>query len=130
MTDPDRCPIGKFIVIQESLKYLVEGQGSLILERPLSGDFLAGTPVRPLSDVDQHWTESSSSVPTIKMIRLDTSEESEEEPEPEQSGQATEPPPDRPRLREIIQTQRDQLIWVNLHINFLNPGLLIECVDT
>ena len=52
VTDPDR----KFIVIQESLIYLAEGKGFLILERPLSRDFLAGTPVRPQSDVDQHWT--------------------------------------------------------------------------
>ena len=41
--------------------------------------------------------EPSSSTPTIKMIRLETSEESEEEPEPEQLAQAAEPPPDRPR---------------------------------
>ena len=41
--------------------------------------------------------KSSSSVPTIKMIRVDTSEESEEEPEPEQLAQGTEPPPDRLR---------------------------------
>ena len=34
VTDPDSYPIGKFIVIQESLIYLVEGKGSLILERP------------------------------------------------------------------------------------------------
>ena len=62
MTDPDRCPIGKFIVIQESLIYLVEGKGSLILERPLSRDFLAGTPVRPLSDVDQYWTDDNGEI--------------------------------------------------------------------
>ena len=34
VTDPDRYPIGKYIVIQESLIYLVEGKGSLILDRP------------------------------------------------------------------------------------------------
>ena len=34
VTDPDKYQIGKFIVIQESLIYLVEGKGSLILERP------------------------------------------------------------------------------------------------
>ena len=39
VTDPDRYPIGKFIVIQELLIYLVEGKGSLILERPLCRDF-------------------------------------------------------------------------------------------
>ena len=43
VTDPDRYQIGKYIVIQESLIYLVEGKGSLILERPLCRDFLAGT---------------------------------------------------------------------------------------
>ena len=62
VTDPDRYPIGKFIVIQESLIYLVEGKGSLILERPLSRDFLAGTPVRPLSDVDQYWTDDNGEI--------------------------------------------------------------------
>ena len=35
VTDPDRYPIGKYIVIQESLIYMVEGKGSLILDRPL-----------------------------------------------------------------------------------------------
>ena len=54
VTDPDRYPIGKYIVIQESLIYLVEGKGSLILDRPLCRDFLAGTSVRPLSDEDQY----------------------------------------------------------------------------
>ena len=39
----------------------------------------------------------SSSVPTIKMIRVGTPEESEEEPEPEQPAQVTESPPIRPR---------------------------------
>ena len=62
VTDPDRYPIGKFIVIQESLIYLVEGKGSLILERPLSRDFLAGTPVRPLSDMDQYWTDDDGEI--------------------------------------------------------------------
>ena len=62
VTDPDRYPIGKFIVIQESLIYLVEGKGSLILERPLSRDFLAGTPVRPLSDMDQYWTDENGEI--------------------------------------------------------------------
>ena len=38
----------------------------------------------------------SSSAPIIKMIRVTTPEESEEEPEPEQSVQATETPPVRP----------------------------------
>ena len=41
--------------------------------------------------------KSSSAVPTIKMIRLETSEESEEEPEPEELTQVPEPPPDRAR---------------------------------
>ena len=52
VTDPERYPIGKYIVIQESLIYLVEGKGSLILDRPLCRDFLAGT--TPLSDEDQY----------------------------------------------------------------------------
>ena len=39
----------------------------------------------------------SSSTPTIKMIRLETSDESEEEPEPEQVAQVAELPPNRPR---------------------------------
>ena len=42
VTDPERFPIGKYIVIQESLIYLVEGNGSLILDRPLCRDFLGG----------------------------------------------------------------------------------------
>ena len=46
VTDPERYPIGKYIVTQESLIYLVEGKGSLILDRPLCRDFLAGTKVR------------------------------------------------------------------------------------
>ena len=49
-------------MIQESLIYLVEGKGSLILERPLSRDFLAGTPVRPLSDMDQYWTDDDGEI--------------------------------------------------------------------
>ena len=39
VTDPDRYPVRKYIVIQESLIYLVEGKGSLILDRPLCRDF-------------------------------------------------------------------------------------------
>ena len=62
VTDPDRYPIGKYIVIQESLIYLVEGKGSLILERPLCRDFLAGTQVRPLSDADQYRTEDDGEI--------------------------------------------------------------------
>ena len=62
VTDPDRYQIGKYIVIQESLIYLVEGQGSLILERPLCRDFLAGTQVRPLSDADQYRTEDDGEI--------------------------------------------------------------------
>ena len=62
VTDPDRYPIGKYIVIQESLIYLVEGKGSLILERPLCRDFLAGTQVRPLSDTDQYRTEDDGEI--------------------------------------------------------------------
>ena len=54
VTDPDRYPIGKYIVIQESQIYVVEGKGSLILDRPLCRDFLVGTTVRPLSDEDQY----------------------------------------------------------------------------
>ena len=57
VTDPDRYPLGKYIVIQESLIYLVEGKGSLILDRPLCRDFLAGTIVRPLSKEDQYRLE-------------------------------------------------------------------------
>ena len=57
VTDPERYPIGKYIVIQETLIYLVEGKGSLILDRPLCRDFLAGTIVRPLSDEDQYKRE-------------------------------------------------------------------------
>ena len=62
VTDPDRYQIGKYIVIQESLIYLVEGKGSLILERPLCRDFLAGTQVRPLSDADQYRTEDDGEI--------------------------------------------------------------------
>ena len=57
VTDPDRYPVGKYIVIQDSLTYLVEGKGSLILDRPLCGDFLAGTTVRPLTEEDQYRVE-------------------------------------------------------------------------
>ena len=57
VTDPDKYPIGKYIVIQESLIYLVEGKGSLILDRPLCRDFLIGTPVRPLTEEDQYRVE-------------------------------------------------------------------------
>ena len=53
VTDPDWYPVGKYIVIQESLIYLVEGKGSLLLDRPLCRDFLAGTLVRPLCEKDQ-----------------------------------------------------------------------------
>ena len=62
VTDPDRYPIGKFIVIQEPLIYLVEGKGSLILERPLCRDFLTGTPVRPLNDTDQYRTDDDGEI--------------------------------------------------------------------
>ena len=44
VADPDRYPVGKFIVIQESLIYLVQGKGSLILERPLCRDFPSRDP--------------------------------------------------------------------------------------
>ena len=57
VTDPEKYPIGKYIVIQESLIYMVEGKGSLILDRPLCRDFLAGTPVRPLVEEDQYRVE-------------------------------------------------------------------------
>ena len=62
VADPDRYPVGKFIVIQESLIYLVQGKGSLILERPLCRDFLAGTPVRPLNDTDQYRTDDDGEI--------------------------------------------------------------------
>ena len=62
VTDHDNYQIGKYIVIQESLIYLVEGKGSLILERPLCRDFLAGTQVRPLSDEDQYRTEDDGEI--------------------------------------------------------------------
>ena len=62
VTDPDRYPVGKFIVIQESLIYLVHGKGSLILERPLCRDFLVGTPVRLLNDTDQYRTEDNGEI--------------------------------------------------------------------
>ena len=45
VTDPDSQ------VIQESLIYLVQGKGSLVLERPLCRDFPAGTPVRLWGDI-------------------------------------------------------------------------------
>ena len=66
VTDPDRYPIGKSIVIQESLIYLVEGKGSLILERPLCRDFLAGTPARPLNDMDQYRTDDDGEMSPSK----------------------------------------------------------------
>ena len=62
VTDPDSYPVRKFIVIQESLIYLIQGKGSLILERPLCRDFLAGTPVRLLSDTDQYRTEDNGEI--------------------------------------------------------------------
>ena len=62
VTDPDNYPVGKFIVIQESLIYLVQGKGSLILERPLCRDFLVGTPVRLLNDTDQYRTEDNGEI--------------------------------------------------------------------
>ena len=62
VTDPDSYPVGKFIVIQESLIYLVQGKGSLILERPLCRDFLVGTPVRLLNDTDQYRTEDNGEI--------------------------------------------------------------------
>ena len=62
VTDPDSYPVGKFIVMQESLIYLVQGKGSLILERPLCRDFLAGTPVRLLNDADQYRTEDNGEI--------------------------------------------------------------------
>ena len=34
VSDPDSFPVGKYIVIQESLIYMVMGKGSLILDRP------------------------------------------------------------------------------------------------
>ena len=57
VTDPDRYPVGKYIVIQESLIYLAQGKGSLIFDRPLCRDFLAGTIVRPLTEEDQYRLE-------------------------------------------------------------------------
>ena len=62
VTDPGSYPVGKFIVIQESLIYQAQGKGSLILERPLCRDFLAGTPVRPLNDTDQYRTEDNGEI--------------------------------------------------------------------
>ena len=62
VTDPDSYPVGKFIVVQESLICLVQGKGSLILERPLCRDFLAGTPVRLLNDTDQYRTEDNGEI--------------------------------------------------------------------
>ena len=62
VTDPDNYPVGKFIVIQESLIYLIQGKGSLILERPLCRDFLVGTPVRLLNDADQYRTEDNGEI--------------------------------------------------------------------
>ena len=44
-------------MIQESLIYLVEEKGSLILDRPLCRDFSAGTVVRPLTEEDQYRAE-------------------------------------------------------------------------
>ena len=44
-------------MIQESLIYMAEGKGSLIADRPLCRDFLAGTPVRPLVEEDQYRVE-------------------------------------------------------------------------
>ena len=32
------------------------------MDRPLSRDFLAGTPVRSLSDVDQYWTDDNGEI--------------------------------------------------------------------
>ena len=43
---PDYFPAGKHIVVQESLIYLLVDKGSLVLDRPLSRDFLSGTNVR------------------------------------------------------------------------------------
>ena len=40
----------------------MEGKGSLILERPLCRDFLAGTPVRPLSEGDQYRTDDDGEI--------------------------------------------------------------------
>ena len=57
VTDPEKYPTGKYIVIQESLIYMVEDKGSLILDRPLCRDFLAGTAVRPLVEEDQYRVE-------------------------------------------------------------------------
>ena len=59
VSDPDSFPVGKYIVIQESLIYMVMGKGSLILDRPLSRDFLTGTTVRLLTDTDQKRVESN-----------------------------------------------------------------------
>ena len=69
VTDPDRYPIGKFIVIQESLIYLVEGKGSLILERPLSRDFLE----EQISVGDTHMglpvDGETTSLPGVELLR-------------------------------------------------------------
>ena len=59
VSDPDCFPVGKYIVLQESLIYTVTGKGSLILDRPLSRDFLTGTSVRLLTDADQYRAEST-----------------------------------------------------------------------
>ena len=61
VTDPSYLA-GKFIVLQESLIYLVQGKGSLILERHLCRDFQAGTPVRLLNDTDQCRTEDNGGI--------------------------------------------------------------------
>ena len=59
VADPDLFPVGKYIVLQESLIYMVVGKGSLILARPLSRDSLTGTNVRLLTDTDQYRVEST-----------------------------------------------------------------------
>ena len=58
VSDPDCFPVGKYIVLQESLIYMVTGKGSLILDRPLSRDFLTLVPVSD-TDADQYRAEST-----------------------------------------------------------------------
>ena len=57
VSDPDAFPVENYIVIQESLIYMVMGKGSSILDRPLNRDFLTGTSVRLLTDTDQYRVE-------------------------------------------------------------------------
>ena len=59
VSEPDLFPVGKYIVIQESLIHMVTGKGSLILDRPLNRDFLTGTSVRLLQyRVDSNYLQN------------------------------------------------------------------------